>query len=80
MVSQQEQEKALIRNLEDAGCPPDIIESFIECQKDEKHSEQLRILSKQRRILLDQVHDTQHRLECLDYLIYIIRKNKKENA
>lgn len=80
MVSQQEQEKALIRNLEDAGCPPNMIEVFIECQKDEKYAEQQRLLLKQRRLLLEEVHDTQHRLECLDYLIYIIRKKEKENT
>ncbi len=75
MVSQQE-EKALIRNLEDAGCSLDIIESFCKCQEVKEYTEQLQILSKQRRMLLEQVHDTQHRLECLDYLIYTIRKKE----
>lgn len=79
MFSQQELGK-MIHNLEDAGCLPDIIESFIESQKNEKCAEQLKILSKQRRLLLEEVHDTQHQLECLDYLIYKFRKKEKENA
>lgn len=40
--------------------------------------EQLRFLSAHRVKLLDQVHESQEKLDCLDYLIYSMKNNKKK--
>lgn len=69
-------EEALLQNLVDAGCAPDTIARFFECRREERETEQMRILSQQRRQLLDCVHEHQRQLDCLDYLMDTIQKEK----
>ena len=70
---------ALIENLRDAGCTPDAIEQITKCyKKDHTSAELRRILSKQRRLLLEKVHESQRQLDCLDYLLYKIKKGEAE--
>jgi hypothetical protein len=76
MIEQQNQEEALIQNLRDADCTPDAIELFMKCYEQEEISEQLRILTKHRGVLLDYVHDNQKKLDCLDFLIFKIKKGQ----
>jgi hypothetical protein len=70
------QETAVCQNLEDAGCCDEFVEQFMQVCKAGKTEAQLRLLSKQRVDLLDTIRDYQKKLDCLDYLIY---KIKKEN-
>ena len=65
-------EKELIQNLQDAGCDDQTIQRFM--QADGKKEEMLHILHEQRIRILDALHPIQEELECLDYLIYKIRK------
>lgn len=69
---------ALIQNLEDAGCSGATIERFLACSGERKSARQLQILCRYRCQLLDQVHREQKKLECLDDLIYAIKKHQKE--
>ncbi len=69
---------ALIQNLEDAGCSDATIEGFLACGGERKSARQLQILCRYRCQLLDQVHQEQKKLECLDDLIYTIKKHQKE--
>ena len=39
-----------------------------------ENDEQMRLLAKERRKLLNAVHSNQKRLDCLDYLIFKIKK------
>ena len=73
MTGQRNQEESLIQNLKDAGCKPNMIELFMSCHRQNRISEQLRILAKQRGLLLDHIHDEQRRLDCLDHLIYQLK-------
>lgn len=73
MIKQTETEESIICNLKDAGCPADMIKQFMTCHKENNAIEAKRILSNQRNILLDEVHDSQRRLYCLDYLIYTLK-------
>jgi hypothetical protein len=77
MAGQRNQEESMIQNLKDAGCASDLITRFMTCHEEKKTFEQLRILSKQREVLLDQVHDNQEKLDCLDYLMYKLKKESK---
>ena len=72
------QEEALIRNLQDAGCPQTIIEQFMESYKENNTVNQICILSKQRHRQLDNVHKEQGRLDCLDHLLFQLRKTVQE--
>ena len=65
--------KAVIHNLEDAGCAPDIIECCIACMEQGKKKELLKRLEEHRTSLLDKVHEEEKHIDCLDYLVYQIR-------
>lgn len=69
-------EEAIIQNLKDSGCGAETIEEFVEDMRKEKYSEGLKLLAAHRRVLLDELHKEQKRIDCLDYLVY---KMKKEN-
>ena len=66
--------EAVLQNLKDAGCSPDIIDRFMICQDAGKTKDSLRVLATQRAALLEEVHASQFKLDCLDYLIYKLRK------
>ena len=62
------------QNLKDAGCPEKFIRSFLDRYANSTPAEQMRLLNEQRRKLLDQLHDSQRHLDCMDYLCYQIQK------
>ncbi len=66
-------EEQIIENLKDAGCDSGFIENFIKISETE-FQKQLRMLEKHREKLLESYHEDIKKLECLDYLIYNIRK------
>lgn len=66
--------EAVFQNLKDAGCDPGIIARFMICQDAGKTKDSLRVLASHRATLLDEIHASQARLDCLDYLIYKLRK------
>ena len=70
---------AVVKNLEDAGCSPDVISKFLTCRDAGRIRDSLRVLALHRASLLDELHASQDKLNCLDYLIYQIREgmNKK---
>ena len=69
-------EEAVIQNLKDAGCNQETIDQFMDCLKRGALSEQLQVLSRYRRSLLDKIHIEQKRIDCLDYLVYQIEQHK----
>lgn len=65
------------QNLKDAGCPDGFIQSFLARYSTSTPSEQMRMLNEQRKELLEQLHDSQKHLDCMDYLCYQIRKQSE---
>ena len=65
--------EAVVQNLEDAGCAPDIIECCIACMEQGKKKELLKRLEEHRKGLLRKVHEEEKHIDCLDYLVYQIR-------
>jgi len=74
MMNLESREK-VVQNLKDAGCGPDFLLYFDREQKEE----QITLLEKHRRELLNVVHKAEKKIYCLDYLIYQI-KNEKERG
>lgn len=72
------EEDRLLRNLKDAGCDDDTIKKFFRLQKDGRQQEQYRLLSMHRALLLDRLHVSQQMIDCLDYLIYAMKKNQNK--
>ena len=66
--------QALLENLEDAGCGPEVTERFLALERSGQYREQLRLLSGHRRKLLDRLHREERRIGCLDYLVYQLEK------
>ena len=67
-------DQAIIQNLRDAGCDSRMVEEFMACTRQGDALKQLRLLSRQRRRLLERVHREEKRIDCLDYLVYQIEK------
>ena len=67
-------ESDLIQNLKDAGCPEDLIGSFLELYRSGRTRDMLRLLQQHRRALLDGVHAEERKISCLDYLVYHLEK------
>jgi len=74
MKGDPKQDNALIQNLHDAGCSQQIIEQFMQFRKEEDTFCQIRILVKQRNMLLEAIHTDQNKLDCLDYLLFQLKK------
>lgn len=68
----------LIKFLLSAGLDMDTLKKYLKCieNDDISNKEQIKILIKQRYILLDDIHEKQKILDKLDYIIYKC-KNKK---
>lgn len=69
-------EDAIIQNLKDAGCSREIISSFMEDIREDRTEEGMKLLTVHRRRLLDELHKEQKKIDCLDYLIYKMKKQK----
>ncbi len=70
--------EAVIQNLRDAGCAQDIIECCIACMEQGKKKELLKQLEDHRTGLLHKVHEEEKHIDCLDYLVYQIRRCESE--
>ena len=66
----------VIRNLKDAGCSRRDIEQFLALYQAGRTQEQLALLALPRQKQLDKVHAEEKRINCLDYLVYQIRKQQ----
>ena len=62
-------EESVIQNLRDAGCSQTTISRFMECLKNGAEKEELQILSRHRKTLLDRIHREERKIDCLDYLV-----------
>ena len=67
------------RNLSDAGCEAALIEYFLELAKCHKRNEQYWLLSGHRADLLDKLHEIQYKIDCVDYMIYTMKKEDGGN-
>lgn len=66
--------QSVVQNLEDAGCDGETVEQFMKLEDTGDIQKQLKLLEIQRRSLLDQVHENEKKIDCLDYLVYQLKK------
>lgn len=67
--------KALNQNLIDSGCTKEVIDEFFLLFEQKRKKEALRLLAKHKSELLDNLHDSQNKIDCLDYLIFNLNQN-----
>lgn len=72
-----ENEKAVRQNLKDAGCCEKQIDELINEMKKGNMENGLKKLSEHRCCLLDELHKEQRCIDCLDYLLYMIKKENE---
>ena len=68
------EEDKLLRNLKDVGCDDETIKKFFQLRAGGRKQEQYRLLSMHRALLLDKLHVSQQMIDCLDYLVYAMKK------
>lgn len=73
-MNNENEENRIIQNLKDAGCDNDTIAAFVEDVRKQNITRGLQLLAIHRRTLLDNLHKEQKQIDCLDYLIYKIKK------
>lgn len=76
-MSLNESSETIIQNLKDAGCDSDTIEKFMADLQKGKEANGLKRLAAHRKNLLDSLHREQKCIDCLDYLVYKMRKANK---
>lgn len=75
MAEASDRRGMLYQNLLDAGCDKELIKKCMVLMNDGRTEEALRLLSGHRTALLDNVHQGQKQIDCLDFLTYRIEKN-----
>ena len=69
-------EALLIQNLRDADCDEKTITAFLAYLNDGRYAVGYPLLRKLRSRLLNIVHEEQKKIDCLDYLVYQMKKAK----
>lgn len=69
--------KAVLQNLKDAGCTQEMAECIMKQLDEDDMEELLKLLEYHRSCLLGMVHEKEKQIDCLDYLVYQIKRNKK---
>lgn len=70
--------QAITQNLADAGCGEALIGQFWQLLTEGKRQKGLDLLAGHRQSLLDHCHETQRKIDCLDYLIYQLNCTQHE--
>ncbi len=77
MAEATDSRSILYENLVDAGCDCNLTERVMELLNTGCIKEGLSLLSRHRKVILESCHAQQKKMECLDYLIYQLKKQQK---
>ena len=67
-------DESIVEALSDAGCSSEEIRAISQCCREGKTGKAQKLIEKCRRRKLDDPHDQQRRIDCLDYLSYQLQK------
>lgn len=71
------QRNATVINLKDAGCTQEFIDRFMNLAEQSETRELFAMLAEHKESLLEMVHKSNHMIDCLDYLVYRMKKELK---
>lgn len=74
MAEARDMDGQIRQNLKDAGCPDELIETFMSSYTPGNVCNGIHLLAAHRKVLLDAVHKNQQCIDCLDYLLYKLDK------
>lgn len=66
----------IVENLRDAGCNEEQIECFLREFTNGNEKTSIRRLRAHRAELLEQLHEEQAKIDCLDYFLYMLSKKE----
>ena len=75
-----------MQTLKDAGCTRDMVRCYCELEGQDKRralicKDQIKLLYTRRKEIVDELHEREEELACLDYLLFALKeKAKNENA
>lgn len=72
--------EAIVQNLRDAGCDECLIDQFLAQGDQATLCQQLKLLEKHRCCLLKKLHSTQKQIDCLDFLLWQMKRGAKLNC
>lgn len=67
-------EDRFIKNLQDVGIDKETLKIALKYYKEKNKIKELQLLTKERYILLEKIHDLENQMNCLDYLIFELNK------
>lgn len=74
MASQETDQAAITKVLENVGCDEEFIFRFLNLVEKHRIGDGIALLEKKRRLFCNAHHVEQKKIDCLDYLIYKIEK------
>ena len=74
MAKASDKQGILIQNLVDAGFDSQTVWACLCLVEEGRQAQLLRILAHQKDALLDTVHQSQRQIDCLDFLVYQIKR------
>lgn len=69
MAEFQNSEKGILQCLKDCGCDERTAEQFIAYGQEARLRDQIRLLNRRRRSLMDDLHENQRKVDCIDFMI-----------
>lgn len=72
-----EDKDGLMENLADAGCDQELAQRFLSLVGQGRKSEAMDLLARHRKALLERCHEAEKKIDCLDYLVYHMEKQRK---
>lgn len=69
MIGYQVCAEETVQCLKDYGCDDRMTELFLAYGQESRTRDQIRLLSRQRQSLMNDLHETQKRVDCIDYII-----------
>lgn len=70
--------QAVLQNLKDAGCTKEMTQQITMKLEKNDFEELSKLLEQHRSCLLNLIHDKEKQIDCLDYLVYQIKRNKEK--
>ncbi len=67
----------MIQNLKDAGCGSQTIEKVCKLYNNGQVQDAIKMLRKHRCSLMDSMHESQGKVDCLDFLVRRMEKEKR---
>ena len=69
MFEYQRSAEETVKCLKDCGCDERTEEQFLAYEKEDRTKDQIRLLNKSRRSLMDDLHKSQKKVDCIDFII-----------